>query len=333
MRTYSISTNAVSERERLEYWQETASRAFLHLRTEKNSQGPFFGTLDHRADSPLPITFLHSAPQRVYRGRPELALTSQALYFITMNLVGSSTVRQGGEERINKPGDFDVVDGTQPGELAFATEFRRVTISIPHHLLRPRLVDPGRAGGLVVHSKEGVGALASAYLRAFVYNKLAEPVVGTASDILLDLLALAINTTMGAAHTAPPSVREALRNKVRRDVEENLADPLLSPASVAARCRMSTRYLHSLFSETGTSFMRWVWSRRLECSWKELANPERGSRSIADVALDWGFKDLSHFSRSFKEKYGMTPREWRAEALRSPELQRAALKATQRRLC
>ncbi|MCJ9728672.1 AraC family transcriptional regulator [Bradyrhizobium sp. PRIMUS42] len=32
---------------------------------------------------------------------------------------------------------------------------------------------------------------------------------------------------------------------------------------------------------------------------------------MTDVALRWGFNDLSHFSRSFRRRFGMSPREYR----------------------
>ncbi|WP_371764092.1 helix-turn-helix domain-containing protein [Massilia sp.] len=29
------------------------------------------------------------------------------------------------------------------------------------------------------------------------------------------------------------------------------------------------------------------------------------------MAFAWGFNDLSHFGRVFREQYGMSPRDWR----------------------
>ena len=36
---------------------------------------------------------------------------------------------------------------------------------------------------------------------------------------------------------------------------------------------------------------------------------------MSDIAFSWGFNDAAHFSRSFKEQYGMSPREFRQQAL------------------
>jgi AraC family transcriptional regulator len=39
-----------------------------------------------------------------------------------------------------------------------------------------------------------------------------------------------------------------------------------------------------------------------------------GTDSIADIALQAGFFDQSHFSRTFKLHYGLTPRDYRRHA-------------------
>ena len=53
---------------------------------------------------------------------------------------------------------------------------------------------------------------------------------------------------------------------------------------------------------------------RIENAKRELAST---NRAIAEVALDAGFYDQSHFANTFRRATGMTPREWRA-AFRVP---------------
>jgi AraC-like DNA-binding protein len=308
-----FSTDAISEKERHEYWQETASRVFLGLRTESKTPGPFFGRLGYREAGPLSVVSLHSSAQSVHRGEPEIARSPRECYFLCMQVAGVCRLLQGREERYSQPGDVELFDGTRPGEISFETDYRRIALVIPYSALRPRLAHPNEAVGSVVRSREGVGALVSAYLTAFAENQLAEPVAGSVADNLLDLLALAFNTQSGDARTNAASVREARRHSLRRYAENHLSDPALSPTTVAAHFRMSTRYLHGLFAETGESFMRWVLGRRLAHCRKALSDPSLSSRSIADIAFSWGFQDLTHFGRAFKKEFGMTPREWRKE--------------------
>ncbi len=55
---------------------------------------------------------------------------------------------------------------------------------------------------------------------------------------------------------------------------------------------------------------KWLLQRRLDYSAVLLKNP---ALNVSQVALDCGFEDLSHFSRSFKEKFGTSPATYRKE--------------------
>ena len=53
---------------------------------------------------------------------------------------------------------------------------------------------------------------------------------------------------------------------------------------------------------------KWLMAKRLERAAVLLKNPVL---NVSEVAYESGFKDSSHFSRSFKEKFQMTPLEFR----------------------
>ena len=56
---------------------------------------------------------------------------------------------------------------------------------------------------------------------------------------------------------------------------------------------------------------KWLLQKRLDYSAVLLKNP---ALNVSQAALDCGFEDLSHFSRAFKEKFGMSPANYRKEA-------------------
>jgi AraC family transcriptional activator of tynA and feaB len=95
---------------------------------------------------------------------------------------------------------------------------------------------------------------------------------------------------------------------------QNLSDPGLCPASIAAHVGVSARSLARLFAMKGETIERSIWSRRLQTARDDLANPDLRHRSITDIAFACGFNDAAHFSRSFAKAYGMTPRQFRTKA-------------------
>ncbi|WP_274563575.1 helix-turn-helix transcriptional regulator [Streptomyces spiramyceticus] len=64
----------------------------------------------------------------------------------------------------------------------------------------------------------------------------------------------------------------------------------------------------------GTTVSRWILHRRLEAGRRELSRPRHAGPSVTAVAHCWGFTSTSHFSRSFRAAYGMSPRERRNTA-------------------
>ena len=70
-----------------------------------------------------------------------------------------------------------------------------------------------------------------------------------------------------------------------------------------------------LFAEEGDSVTRHVWSYRYEKCKAALSDPAQAHRTISDIAFGWGFSDMSHFSRIFRDRTGMSARAFREIAL------------------
>ncbi|WP_409235931.1 AraC family transcriptional regulator [Streptomyces sp. PA5.6] len=112
--------------------------------------------------------------------------------------------------------------------------------------------------------------------------------------------------------------REALVRRLHAYVDANLRDRNLTPATVAEAQHISIRYLHKLFEGRGSTVGRWIQHRRLEEARRELARPARDDITVAAVARRWGFASATHFSRSFRTAYGMSPSDWRDGRTRPP---------------
>jgi len=129
---------------------------------------------------------------------------------------------------------------------------------------------------------------------------------------LCDLVAATLGATRDAAAVAEGrGIRAARLCAIKADIEAHLASGGLSPDAVAKRQQISDSYIRKLFESEGTSFSQFVLGRRLERARRMLADPRWTSRSIASIAFEAGFGDLSYFNRTFKRCYGLTPSEVR----------------------
>ena len=77
-----------------------------------------------------------------------------------------------------------------------------------------------------------------------------------------------------------------------------------SPHTLAALCHVSLRTLQRRFDETyGMPVGQWMRHLRLSQAYERIAAGE----TVKSVAYDLHFKQLSHFSRVFKQVYGVAP--------------------------
>jgi AraC-like DNA-binding protein len=117
---------------------------------------------------------------------------------------------------------------------------------------------------------------------------------------ICDLIAVAVGTTREAAVARGRGIRAARRRAIKSDIEAHLASCDLTPGAVARRQGISESYIRKLFETDATSFSKFVLDRRLVRAHHMLLDRRRADRSIASIAFEAGFGDLSYFNRVFK---------------------------------
>jgi AraC-like DNA-binding protein len=146
-----------------------------------------------------------------------------------------------------------------------------------------------------------------------LYRFLEEDIPASAAESLSSAtleLARAVIATVGQDDLARNDVaNEALVTRVEAYVQQHLADPALSPESIAHAHHISVRQLYKLWSARELGLAEWIMRGRLEGARRDMAKD--GSSGIAAVARRWGFTDPTHFGRRFRAAYGISPREWR----------------------
>jgi AraC-like DNA-binding protein len=133
---------------------------------------------------------------------------------------------------------------------------------------------------------------------------------------LCDLIAVTLGATRDAAAVAAGrGIRAARLRAIKSDIEAHLTYSDLSPGVVAGRQGVSDSYIRKLFESEGTSFSQFVLGRRLMRAQRMLTDRRWADRSIAWIAFETGFGDLSYFNRTFKRFYGSTPSEVRGAVI------------------
>lgn len=304
-------TGVLRTPEQFPFWREVVWEAFTPVALTRTADGAFAGEVAAWRVGPVGVATIASESQRVLRTPVEIARRSGDMFFLNLPLTDGTSADQAGRTARLSRGDFAIVDAAAPFELVFPGPFRQISLMLPHDLLAPLLVAPAQATAVRVRGGAGVGAVASAAVRALV--RAGSGVDAEAGRALAGRLADLVALSLGAVATAPPSAGRALLLTAAQDaIERSLGDPQLSPALVAERIGVSVSYLHRLFADTGSSFGRWTLARRLDRARRDLEDPVRRHWTIAQIALEYGFADPGHFSRAFKARFGVTPRQSRA---------------------
>lgn len=88
----------------------------------------------------------------------------------------------------------------------------------------------------------------------------------------------------------------------------NLASPELSVTRIAEAMRVSRRTIYNAFSTIGQTPQRFILHARLDYCFRILSDQKASQPAqITRLAFDAGFNDSAHFSRAFRQHYGVSP--------------------------
>lgn len=232
-------------------------------------------------------------------------------YVLQLYCEGGARARFGDLEQTVRPGDLFLFDLAKQSVFD-CDDFRNLSLIVPRALLESRV--PG------IESLHGCRLPAALPLvRLLKQNLLAMREIvgdcpashaGPVAEMLHELTARCLSTLDREIYGGGPTSKAALMTAIRRFVEIRLADPNLDWTAVCAEFRLSRSYLYELFVPLG-GVAHYIQQRRLMRSLSDLQAASGHRRKIAQVAFTYGFTSESHFSRTFRKAFGMTPSEAR----------------------
>jgi AraC-like DNA-binding protein len=309
-----LSTSHVPAAERAAYWIDMICDVFVQLDCS-NTSDRFHGEITDQHLGSLRVSRVDSNRQLVQRSTRQLARSDDDCFLLSLQLKGHGRVLQDGRAALLAPGDFALYDSTRRYTLAFDDEFSQLVLKTPRGLLKDRLARAEDCTALAVSGSSGMGRVAADLLRTVAREApgLHPHEIERMADALIDVFAVAF----GQSPVVPPVSRRshgaAQLLRIKLYLDEHLRDPELTPERVARAHGISTRYLSKLFETAGTSVGRFIWEQRLARIERDLRSAACATRSISEIAFGWGFNDMSHFSRSFRARYGDCPRSYRSQ--------------------
>ena len=216
-----------------------------------------------------------------------------------------------GRERL-VAGDMQIVDTEKPYELA-ATDYENLTLMVPHDLRATISPVIDKLHGRRLPGKDPMVRMLGEHLQS-LWDNVTSMSVSQARKAVRGTIGLIhgyFDTDTGLAGDLDPAVGDALDLAMRRFIEQNLQEPL-DVDDFARQFRVSRSQVYRLFKRH-EGVARYVWERRLQRSRTLLTAPWLQHLSIGAVAFEVGYSSNAHFSRAFRARFGMTPRQMRTE--------------------
>lgn len=312
-----LSTQGLPKTGRAAAWGALYATRMSHVEFTPGDHSNFDAELRIGQLGPIKLARLTLENCSVERKRNHIVRNSPRLYNFLLQAEGSSTFYHCGKEAKLETGDFVLCDTGLPHYWRTDASSVTVMVRVPGDILRTYLPTPeqycgrhlGRATGLT-------GAVAT------MVRELSEGSGGDILPVYEDRVARYLLEMISMSYTMamePEQDASAIAWQRRKDViefiEDNLRDPDLSPATISEGLRVSPRYLRTVFAAGGEKMSAYILRRRLEECARQMCMPAWKAHTLTEIAFSWGFNSAAHFTRTFHEKYGTSPREYRKQGL------------------
>ncbi|MXO67090.1 helix-turn-helix domain-containing protein [Altericroceibacterium endophyticum] len=314
-----LTTDGLPSVGRAAAWGEIYATRMSHVEFVPGNKSKFDAELKVGRFGPVKLARLSVDNCSIERKQSHIVHGSSRLFNFLLQAEGASTFCHCGKESELAAGDFVLCDTGLPHYFMTNGPSVTVMVRVPGEVLRTYLPTPGQFCGQRLGRASGVTGSVAAMVQELSndggnIDSLHEARV---ARYLLEMISMSY--MMGVETSQDTSAIAWQRRKdVIEFIEDNLRDSELSPASISDGLKISSRYLRTIFASGGEKMSTYILRRRLEECARQMANPAWAAHTLTEIAFSWGFNSAAHFTRTFNDKYGVSPREYRKQMLIRP---------------
>ncbi|MTI02105.1 helix-turn-helix domain-containing protein [Roseibium sp. RKSG952] len=261
--------------------------------------------------STLPVSRFETAivsldAQRVFRDERMIRKDPGEHLFLLIQDKGNCRIHQNDTSVLLTPGDMYLVDSAKRSEFVYdGMNSRQISIHLPRDEMLHRFGAICTGGIGVDHNDPLFVAMRAVLAKIFAEDNAVTLQLGEAFLSLLGAYFRCVS------HQEDQNGREAnaVLSRALQLIERKATDPAFGPQALAEALQVSSRTLQRHFGTIGETASKRILSVRLETAKARLkeVNSDAGRDTIAVVAYDSGFNDLSHFYKVFRERFGVSP--------------------------
>ena len=313
----SFSTDSVPLHRRVRSWNEWSSSAITRSTIRPLHRDVFNGNVKILDAISMRFANFVSDPATLAHTRSHISAETDHALILHLQLDGDSYNEQDGRSTTIYRGDYTLCDASRPYYLGFDRRNDMLSLRIPEETFRERLCAPELLTCVHMSGRHGVGRLVSRFIIG-AWQQILEGLDPLQERMLTENIIDMLATSYAVVYRNQidqSAVATARKLLARQHIEENLLNPELSPEYVAAAMGYTPGYLHRVFRNGDETMSRYILRRRLEEAARILGDALRRDWPVGDIAFRLGFKSATYFGRVFRDKYGVTPTEYRRRAL------------------
>lgn len=313
-----VSASELPVGERFDWFSETLSREVVPTALSTERPAEFQAEAAVLELGELRVARLEFSPLSSRRTPALIRRGDPGQYQLGLMRGGRAFLAQQRNECRVGAGDILLWDTSRPSDVRTATDDGLVGLAMLQLPQSALPLKPDRLQRLLAHripGDQGVAAVLTAFVNALEGHggQCAPAELQRLGTVAVDLVAACLAQHLDAEAHLPAEVRtRALLQRIYAFIDHNVADPDLTPSAVAARHHISVRTLHQLFRQQEETVQARIRRRRLERCRNDLTRPELMHHPVNAIAARWGFSGPAVFSRSFRDRYGLTPTQFRA---------------------
>jgi AraC-like DNA-binding protein len=316
-----FTSESYSEDARPEAWRDVLSAVGLQP-SVASSVPTGHATASRRSAEGVVLTRLSAGSQAV----SPLSHLADDVPIVLLPIEDGVTLRTQAGHQIISTGQLLLLPRKADWSVAFQRDMRAVVLSVTSDAFHGRKVGKPGLDEVRVLPPVGFTEVFSRTLETAARNleTLSDPEWAAVAQGLADLLPTFMRQIATSTEAGGTATQAAILHRLCQTIERKLDDPDLTPARVAEAEGISERYLQKLFEGSGTSFTHYLRERRLQRTSAELSSPAESHHSISEIAYRNGFNDSAHFSRVFRHRFGLSPREFRQQEIERATVSSAA---------
>ncbi|MEC5399763.1 helix-turn-helix domain-containing protein [Uliginosibacterium sp. H1] len=301
------STTLLPPARQAAFWQDAVSQAIQPMTVAPMNPAAFDATLTTRQLFGLRLHDLRVDAHLLSRGEAELGISDLPSAFLTLPLGGKLGIEQRGRSASHDVGQLGCFDSLAPLSLRFSRHTQALCLQMPLHMLADARSRIEAASATHLNETLPVARVLTASLHSLAgsLDCMSTTQQARCSQVLLDLAQAMWLPDDDIALRHNGSLVERARVLMR----ERISEVDLAPQELARRLGVSTRALHAAFAASGCSVMNALMELRLTLA-RHLLQASATELSVEQLARRCGFRSAAHFSRRFRERFGVPPSRW-----------------------